>query len=165
MSNWGSNEELAAFHATLAPSFTSYVKTDCLPLPGERLEDDVLIKADKNPNTFGARALYPALPADVSQALPADTDVVLVWGEGAPWAQIPASATVILLTSYEHPDNARANVLIPISIQTERDGHYTNFNGTVTSFQRCFAKAPTVADAQFLFEAVFAAAAPLAGVR
>ena len=161
VSNWGSNEELAAFHATLAPSFTSFVKRDWMPQPGERLEDDVLIKADKNPNTFAARAMFPMLPDDVSQAIAPDTDLVLVWGEGAPLGAIPAAARVILLTSYDLPGNERADVLIPISVQTERDGHYTNFEGTVTGFQQCVPAAPTVSHAQALFEALFAALSPL----
>lgn len=165
VSSWSSNEELAAYNAMLAPSFTNYVKSDWLPVPGERIEDDVLIKPDKNPNGFAARALYPALPSEAAQAIPTDADVVLVWGEGAPFAAIPSTAKVILLTSYALPENTRADVLIPISVQTERNGHYTNFEGTVTPFERCFPKKPTVSDAQSLFEAIFSATSSLAGVR
>ena len=103
VSSWGSNEELAAFHAALGPSFTSYVKADWVPQPGERVEDDVLIKPDKNPNRAAATALYPALPENVTKALSDDTDLVFVWGEGAPFADIPSSAKVVLLTSYVLP--------------------------------------------------------------
>ena len=165
VSSWGSNEELAAFHAALAPSFSSYVKADWLPQPGERIEDDVLIKPDKNPNRAAARAMFPALPDDPTLAIPSDTDLVFVWGEGAPFAAIPSTARVVLLTSYQLPENARADVLIPISVQTERNGHYTNFQGVVTGFERCFLKATSVADAQELFEAIFSATSPLAGAR
>ena len=165
VSSWGSNEELTAFHSTLGPSFTSYVKADHLPQPGERIEDEVLIKPDKNPNTAMAKTMFPLLPSDVLQAIPADTDLVLVWGEGAPFDAIPSSAKVVLLTSYELPENARADVLIPISVQTERNGHYTNFAGVVTGFERCLPRKATVADAQALFESIFAASAHLAGAR
>ena len=165
VSSWGSNEELAAFHAALAPSFSSYVKADWLPQPGERIEDDVLIKPDKNPNRAAACAMFPALPDDPTLAIPSDTDVVFVWGEGAPFSAIPSTARVVLLTSYLLPENARADVLIPISVQTERNGHYTNFQGVVTGFERCFPKAKSVADAQELFEAIFSATSPLAGAR
>ena len=165
VSSWGSNEELAAFHAALAPSFSSYVKADWLPQPGERIEDDVLIKPDKNPNRAAACAMFPALPDDPTLAIPSDTDVVFVWGEGAPFSAIPSTARVVLLTSYQLPENARADVLIPISVQTERNGHYTNFQGVVTGFERCFPKAKSVADAQELFEAIFSATSPLAGAR
>lgn len=165
VSSWGSNEELAAFHAALGPSFTSFVKADWVVQPGERVEDDVLIKPDKNPNSAAARAMFPALPADVAQAIPADTDLVFVWGEGAPFAAIPSSARVVLLTSYQLPENTRADVLIPISVQTERNGHYTNFQGVVTGFEQCFVKKASVADAQPLFESIFAASSHMAGAR
>lgn len=157
ISSWGSNEELAAFHATLGPSFDCYVKADWVPQPGERVEDDVLIKADKNPNKAGAEAIFAPLPGDRTLAMPSYTDLVLVWGEGAPMDAIPSTAKVIVLNSYVLPENSRADVLIPISVQTERNGHYTNFAGVVTPFQQCFPKADTVADAQSLFEAIFAA--------
>ena len=32
-----------------------------------------------------------------------------------------------------------------------RAGHYTNFEGTVSAFEPCFAKAPAVIDAEALF--------------
>ena len=36
------------------------------------------------------------------------------------------------------PENGHADVFIPISIQTERRGHYTNFEGVVSAFEPCF---------------------------
>ena len=71
VSSWGSNEELAAFHAALAQRFNCFVKTDWQPAPGERIEDELLIKPDKNPNSAGARRLFPALPDDAAAAFPA----------------------------------------------------------------------------------------------
>jgi len=136
VSSFGSNEELSAFHATLGGALGDrlhgYVKVDEVPLPGERIEDELLIKADKNPNRRAALALYPALPDDAGMVFPSETDVVLVWGDGFSRALIPTNAKVIRLGSYQHEDNGFADVFIPISIQTERDGHYTNFEGTVT---------------------------------
>ena len=55
--------------------------------------------------------------------------------------------------------------MIPISVQTERNGHYTNFQGVVTGFERCFLKKTTVVDAQPLFESIFSASAHMAGAR
>ena len=55
------------------------------------------------------------------------------------------------LGSYASADAAAARIFIPISIQTERDGHYTNFEGIVSAFARCFPSAPSVADAEALF--------------
>ena len=147
VSSWGSNEELDAFKAALAATFTCFVKTDHQPEPGEVLEDDVLIRADKNPNTAKARELFGAAPATI----PADADLVLVWGEGCDFSKIPAGARTILLGSYLAPENGHADVFLPVSIQTERKGHYTNFQGVVSGFEACFPKAPGVADAEAIF--------------
>ena len=151
VSSWGSNEELAAFHAAFGERVPGFVKADHLPLPGEVLEDHLLIKPDKNPNRQAALALYAALPAQVSEALSPDTDLVLVWGEGFDQAHIPAGATVIRLDGFAHAHNAQADVFIPISIQTERDGHYTNVAGVVTAFSACFPVKPGIAHAATLF--------------
>jgi NADH-quinone oxidoreductase subunit G len=152
VSNWGSNEELAALKRALGARFTAFVKQDCAPEPGERIEDDILIKADKNPNTAGARALFAA--ADDGTALPAASDLVLVWGEGFDFARIPAKAKIIFLNSYLAPENGHADAFIPVSVQTERRGHYTNFQGTVSAFEPCFPKKASVADAEALFAAL-----------
>jgi NADH-quinone oxidoreductase subunit G len=81
---------------------------------------------------------------------------VLVWGEGCNFARLPAGARIIFLNAYLQPENGHADVFIPVSIQTERAGHYTNFAGVVSGFERCFAKPATVADAQELFAALAA---------
>lgn len=157
VSTWGSNEELEAFHSTVVPmlgrKLTAWVKSDHLPQPGEVLEDDLLIKADKNPNRKTAARYFSELPEAGFLAIPSDTDVLLVWGEGAASAALPDidGMRVIRLDSWEHDDNRAADVFIPISIQTERDGHYTNFEGVVSSFSTCFTAAPGVAHAEELF--------------
>ncbi len=154
VSNWGSNEELEAFKRYLGEVFHSFAKTDWQPEEGERLEDDLLIKADKNPNTAKARELFHA----GEPAYHDGTDLVLVWGEGADFAKIPATAKIIFLNSYLAPENGHADVFIPISVQTERAGHYTNFAGIVTGFEPCFPKGEAVADAEVLFKALAAPA-------
>jgi NADH-quinone oxidoreductase subunit G len=155
VSSWGSNEELEAFKATLGARFACLVKQDWEPQPGERLDDDLLIRADKNPNTAAARALFPHTYDD-TRALDADTDLLLIWGEGFDFARLPAGARTIFLNSYLQPENGHADVFIPISIQTERRGHYTNFEGVVSAFEPCFPKKPSVVDAQTLFTALLA---------
>jgi NADH-quinone oxidoreductase subunit G len=155
LSSWGSNEELESFRDALSARFTTFVKHDHAPVPGERIEDDLLIRPDKNPNTAGARALF----GETSMREPtwaADTDLVLVWGEGGNFAQLPAGARIIFLNAYLQPENGHADIFIPVSIQTERAGHYTNFAGVVSGFEPCFAKMATVADAQELFAALAA---------
>ncbi|HEY1437961.1 MAG TPA: 2Fe-2S iron-sulfur cluster-binding protein [Casimicrobiaceae bacterium] len=153
VSSWGSNEELAAFKQALGGRFTALVKQDWAPQPGERLDDDLLIRADKNPNTATARGLFPQHD-DGAHAFAEDTDLVLIWGEGFDFARLPARAKIIFLNAYLQPENGHADVFIPISIQTERRGHYTNFQGVVSAFEPCFPKKASVADAETLFAAI-----------
>jgi len=154
VSSWGSNEELAAFRNALGNRFTAFVKPDHVPAPGERLQDDLLIRADKNPNTTGARELFAQLPAEAADAFAEATDLVLVWGEGFNFARLPRGAKVVFLNAWLQPENGYADVFVPVSIQTERAGHYTNFQGVVSAFERCFPKQASVADAETLFAAL-----------
>jgi NADH-quinone oxidoreductase subunit G len=152
VSNWGSNEELAAFAKALGDRFRTFVKRDCAPAPGERLDDHLLIRADKNPNTAGARALFGKDPIRFDD----EPDLVLVWGEGCNFAELPRGAKVIFLNAWLAPENGHADVFFPISVQTERAGHYTNFEGVVSAFEACFPKPLSVADAEVLFVALAA---------
>ena len=158
VSSWGSNEELEAFKQTLGTRFTAMVKHDWTPQPGERLDDELLIRADKNPNSAAARALFPQQD-DGARAFAAGTDLVFVWGEGFDFARVPSDAKIIFLNTYLQPENGHADVFIPISIQTERRGHYTNFQGVVSAFEPCFVKKASVVDAEDLFAAIAATAA------
>jgi NADH-quinone oxidoreductase subunit G len=119
-------------------------------VPGEVIEDDVLIRRDKNPNRRAAEALFGAAPI----GFPEGTDLVLVWGEGFDFAGLPRGARVIFLNSYLQPENGHADVFVPISVQTERSGHYTNFEGTVSEFRACFGRKPGVAHADEVFAAL-----------
>ena len=152
VSSWGSNEELAAFKAAFGTRLEAFVKADHLPEPGEVVEDSLLIRADKNPNTAGATALF----GDRAPAIPKDADLVLVWGEGLDFGLIPPAAKIVYLNAWLQPENGHADVFIPTSIQTERDGHYTNFAGVTSAFSKCFAKPAGVADAETLFPALAA---------
>jgi NADH-quinone oxidoreductase subunit G len=134
--------------------FRAHVKRDWLPQEGERIEDDLLIRADKNPNTRRALELFE----DGEPAYHDGTDLVLVWGEGYDFARIPPRAKVIFLGSYLAPENGHADVFLPVSIQTERAGHYTNFAGVVSRFEPCFAKGESVLDAEAAFKALAAPA-------
>jgi NADH-quinone oxidoreductase subunit G len=151
LSSWGSNEELAAFKLALGGRFSCFVKADCQPEPGEVLEDDLLIRADKNPNRAAALALFAALPEPASAVFPRDCDLVLVWGEGFSFAMLPPGARVIYLNSWLQPENGHADVFLPLSVMTERGGHYTNFEGAVSAFEACFARPPGAFDAEPLF--------------
>ncbi len=150
VSSWGSNEELEVFKRHLGEVFSAHVKRDWLPEEGERVEDDLLIRPDKNPNTAKARELFD----DTDPAYHDGTDLVLVWGEGYDFARIPKQAKVIFLNSYLAPENGHADVFLPLSIQTERAGHYTNFQGVVSRFEPCFPKGEAVLDAEGLFKSL-----------
>jgi len=150
VSSWGSNEELDACRAALDARFLAFVKADHAPEPGEVVEDGFLIRADKNPNTEGARALF----GEAAPQVPADADLVLAWGEGCDFRSIPAGARIVFLNAWLAPENGHADVFIPISIQTERDGHYTNGNGVESAFAKCFDKAPGVAHAEDVFRSL-----------
>jgi NADH-quinone oxidoreductase subunit G len=150
VSSWGSNEELAAFASLLAPRFTVCLKPDLQPAAGEPLEDALLIRADKNPNTAGARALF----GDAGAELTEDTDLVLVWGEGFDFARVPRHAKTVYLNAWLDPANGWADAFFATSLQTERRGHYTNFEGRTGAFEPCFPKSEAVVDAEALFAAI-----------
>lgn len=154
VSSWASNEELAAFAGSLAAQMSCFVKADQVAAEGEVVEDGLLIRADKNPNRAGALARFQALPAPARDAFPADTDLVLVWGEGFNFADLPPQARIVYLNSWLQPENGHADVFLPISTMAERAGHFTNFEGRVKAFEACFAKPPGVFDAERLFEAL-----------
>jgi len=158
VSSWGSNEELRAFAATLGDRCTVRIKVDNHPAPGEVVDDDLLIRPDKNPNTAGARAVFPNAklwsPHGSDAGISPTHDLVLAWGEGFDVRSLPSHVPVILLRAHEHEENVRATVFIPISLQTERRGTYTNFAGQVSAFEACFAPRPGVADAESLFPAL-----------
>jgi NADH-quinone oxidoreductase subunit G len=147
VSSWGANEELTAFKRALGDRFTCFVKPDCLPAAGEVVEDELLIRADKNPNTATAQQLFGSAPLTI----PDGTDLVLVWGEGFDFTAVPRGARLIVLGSYVAPENGHADVFVPISIQTERAGHYTNFAGVTSHFAPLFAKPRHVVHAEEFF--------------
>ncbi len=148
VSSAASNEELAAFKHALGGRMTCRVKSDRVAEAGEVIEDDFLIRADKNPNSFGAHALFGDAPAEP----PADCDLLLVWGEGWDFSRTPRGAKLILLSSFLAPANGHAEVFLPLSLQTERSGHFSNFAGEVSAFEACFAKPAGVLDATTVFE-------------
>jgi len=154
VSSWGSNEELAAFKDALGDRFSCFVKADHQPAADEVVHDELLIRADKNPNTATAQQLFGSAPPAFADG----TDLVLVWGEGFDFSALPRGAKVIFLGSYLAPENGYADVFVPLSIQTERAGHYTNCDGHSSRFERLFAKPPGVADAEQLFARLAVAA-------
>jgi hypothetical protein len=154
VSTWGSNEELAALKRALPARCTTFVKSDHAREPDERGDDDLLIRADKNPNRATACALFP-LEDDGHGAFIADTDVVLVWGEGLRLrtgagpseadraGRVPAAGACPRrrLHPAQHPDGAER----PLH---ELPGRRQRFSAA------CFAKPSSVVDAEAVFAAI-----------
>ena len=160
VSSWGSNEELEAFRRALGDRFTSFVRRDALAEPGETVMDDLLIRPDKNPNGRTARELF----GDAEAQFAPETDLVLVWGEGQGFSRLPRGVPVIFLNAFLQPENGHADVFFPLSVQTERSGHYSNFQGVTSRFEACFAKPAGVVDAEAVFAALAATQTQLQAV-
>src|SRR6478735_10414209 len=92
-----SNEELDAFKATLGARFRVYAREDSVAEPGEVVEDDFLIKADKNPNSHGVRERFGWRTLTAADAQ--GHDLFLVWGDWGDYAGF-GSAPVIHLASF-----------------------------------------------------------------
>jgi NADH-quinone oxidoreductase subunit G len=134
VSSWGSNEELAAFERAFGSRLDCRVKDDWQPQPGEVVEDDFLIRADKNPNNAAAKARFASWDGTFRPAPTSSSSGAKDSTSGAS----PASARVICLDGYANEMHRAADVFIPITLQTERRGHYTNFEGKVGAFEPCF---------------------------
>jgi NADH-quinone oxidoreductase subunit G len=149
VSSHASNEELDVFKATLGARFRVYAREDDVPQPGEVIEDDLLIKSDKNPNSHGVRERFGwrTLTAAEAQA----HDLFLVWGE---WGEFDGfgGARVIHLAPFARERDRHVDVLIPLSTTFERSGTFCNFEGKRNRFEKVLDKPPLVQHAAEVFE-------------
>ena len=141
-----SNEELAAFERALGSRLTVYTRRDYQPEPHEVLEDGLLIRGEKNPNSFGVEALSGNRPFDSA----AGHDLVLAWGDRVDYRSL-GGARVIHLASFQEKHDLVPDVLIPVSTTFERSGTFTNFEGTLNRFDRVFDKPKLVQHAGDIF--------------
>jgi len=141
-----SNEELEAFKKKLSLRVQVYTREDYLPAADEVLEDDFLIRADKNPNSYSVNALFGQRAFNAS----AGHDVVIVWGDQVDYSSL-GSAKLIHLTSFIPQQENHADVLIPISTTFERSGTFCNFEGKANTFEQVFNKPKLVQHASDLF--------------
>ena len=143
-----SNEELDVFKATLGGRFQVYAREDSVAQPGEVVEDDLLIKSDKNPNSFGVRERFGwrTLTAADAEA----HDLFLVWGDWGDYAGF-GRAPVIHLESFARQRDRHADVHIPLSTTFERSGTFSNFEGKHNRFDRVLDKPPLVQHAADVF--------------
>lgn len=142
----GSNEELAAFKAALDGRLVIYTRQDYRPEPGEVVEDSLLIRADKNPNSRGVHDLVGSRSYGVDGA----HDLVLLWGDNADYGCF-GGARLIHLASFDPRQERHADVLIPVSTTFERSGTFTNFEGKRNRFEQVFDKPAPVLHAGDLF--------------
>ena len=143
-----SNEELDAFKAALGQRFRVYAREDSVAQPGEVVEDDFLIKADKNPNAYGVRERFgwKALTAADAQA----HDLFVVWGDWGDYAMF-GRARVIHLSSFARQRDRHPDVHIPLSMTFERSGTFCNFEGKPNRFEKVLDKPPLVEHAADVF--------------
>jgi NADH-quinone oxidoreductase subunit G len=147
VSSHASNEELDVLRELLG-GVDAYVHGDWMPADGEVVEDQLLIKADKNPNRRGAEERFGSAAFDPA----AGHDLVLAWGE----VQVaPAGSTPwIHLTPFGTPQDSPAAVVIPVSGTWERGGSFTNFEGRRNTFDPVFEKPAQVAHAADVFRSL-----------
>jgi len=141
-----SNEELDALQAHLGGKVVACVREDLAPAPGEVLQDELLIRADKNPNSHGARARFGERSFDTA----AGHDLVIVWGEFADPGHL-GDARVIHLATFGPAWNSMPDVLIPVSTHFERGGSFDNFEGRRSVFEPVFDKPEGVLHATEVF--------------
>jgi len=148
-----SNEELDAFAAAvlkdLATRLKIYTREDCKPALDEVIEDDLLIKADKNPNTYGVQTRFGAAPLAAAEA--GSHDLFVIWGDAESYANL-GNARLIHLSAYAQRCERDAEVVIPISTTFERSGSFFNFEGKLNRFAKVFDKPAQVEHAAAVFE-------------
>lgn len=142
LSAQASNEELDACAAAFAGRGRAYHRPETRPAPGEVLQDELLIRADKNPNRAGLLARFEAAPFDAAAFAAAGHDAVLLWGAFEGFAA-PAGVPVVQLAGLGEAA-AAATMVIPVATHFERRGHFTNFAGVESRFEAVFAPPPGV---------------------
>ena len=148
----GTNEDcflLARLTAEVLPGCRVFLTT------GEAgSEDDFLLRADKNPNTRGARDMglpEPATSDDMGQLaeaidtgqievlLAADVDLHAAFG-AATFSRLAGRLQALVAQgSAMHDSYEAAQVLLPSAAYVERHGTFTNFQGRIQRIQAAFA--------------------------
>jgi len=116
--------------------------------PGD--EDDLLIRADKHPNTRGAELM--GLDGNVAGILNAAIARRLrglvifehdlfesAWKESDVRGALDAAETVIYVGTNANATSALAHLVLPAAAWVERDGTFTNFEGRVQRFRPALA--------------------------
>jgi NADH-quinone oxidoreductase subunit G len=153
-----SNEELFLIErifGALGARVTASVSTT----PG--YSDDFLIKADKNPNTLGARLLglsgpdAPDADGIIDEALKGDGRIEAMWIFGQDLSTLVAGEKLEALSrklrlfifsgTNDHPGAAWAHWVLPTAAYVEKDGTFVNSHGRIQRIGRAF---PPVSDSR-----------------
>ena len=120
------------------------LRTDRIYLGGrseEDVQDDLLIRADRNANRAGAEMIAAALgvtlgsPSELEAVLEAGAlDVLVVEGGGHPFSEKALKAVgkcrlVVALSPHDSPIVRQAHVALPAAMFWEQDGTFVNFEG------------------------------------
>jgi NADH-quinone oxidoreductase subunit G len=139
------NEDLAALRRLLDRCTIQRVGFEVPPrVPGD--QDDILIRADKNPNSLGAALV--GLGGDARAVLDAACGRRLkclwifghdLFGSAWPEAEVLEALRVVDMVVFTGTNanrtSARAHWVLPAAAWVERDGTYTNFEGRVQRFR------------------------------
>ncbi|MEE9197625.1 MAG: molybdopterin-dependent oxidoreductase [bacterium] len=120
-----------------------------VPAAEEGYEDEILIKADKNPNTHGCADLG-LVPADGGRDLDAilagcrdgtikalvvcHHDLGHLFADGDQAEALSGLEALVFLGSLPTSTQALATVVLPAAVYVEREGTFTNFAGRVQRF-------------------------------
>ena len=110
-------------------------------------EDNVLLRADRNPNTtgcldqgIGRDGVDAILKACASEAVKVlvlqDAKLLADPGVAAAVAKVPF---VAVMASHEHPELAKAHCVLPAAVWAEVDGTFTNYQRRVQRIKRAVA--------------------------
>ena len=117
--------------------------------PGSSGDDDLLIRANKNPNTRGLQALgidHEALDklaaavagGELKMLIALRADLVSALGEEEFLKRFGALDYLIVLDTDANQTGQMANQLLPIGAYTEIEGSFTNFKGRVQRIRTAF---------------------------
>jgi NADH-quinone oxidoreductase subunit G len=114
------------------------------PCEKQGLQDDFLVRADKNPNSRGAEEM--GLNRNVNDILEkvasGEIKVLYVFGHDfdSPDAQqmLKQAEYIIFQGSHWNKTADLAHLILPAAVSAEKDGTFTNFEGRVQHFRQAF---------------------------
>jgi len=114
-------------------------------------QDDILRRADKNPNAKGLDAVWSRLGltgAPLAAFSAVNTDTVLIFGDNhmvgnETLVELEKVPNRIVIGAFKNAFWDMATVFLPARLHWEKDGTFTNFEGVVQRLRRAVKPAPT----------------------